>query len=764
MSELSALDFLRKVSDDHVSKAIPFLTFSDMRGKDLREAPDFWHETEEFNTAIDADNFQLIIGTNGTGKTLLLCHQEIKFLETFVKDLKVKVLPVWLDIDSLISYNDEEYKTENQFHVRIARNIINSTLKTIDEVKKPTFWQKARFRGIKSKIEDPIHKTITKSGKKSLQIFDVINVGYETGKSSTEHKEIEFSLDDIEKLLKLIYEELNIDVIKVLVDEVSILSIYDEKTHHLNTVRQKWFFNFVNKCRKIKDKTESSAGLSFSIAVLPTRMELGDHLKINHHIRPIFLDVEDKAVFSKLTSDILDKRINHYTKGNFSSYTDLFKGNRTNCPAKNLLDKASSRIPRNFLELCQDSFEFIIKANYKSKKKTYRYITQKMVQAVLKKRAKYFEGMLSMDHQKLYLKLLEAVSNIGKARFIFEVDDKGYIPNNIRNFVHRLIKDNIIIKKRAEFIFNQIIWLGTQEKIKRDLTFRGDIPVLEYSDGTFILQREKKPEEKKHEEEDWDAFDDDEDTEQEEESELIVEEIKESQVIEEGSPEFFDNIAEELETKNLLLKFKEKSDSNFPVAHIESIVKRYSSISARDVYNHCIKIVRIKTYSIIAELVQILMKKNRRHIKPWMIDDLRKNDEDFKDAYLLPKKRPDLVFTQGRIRRILKELWHSAGIAKDAYEPLLRYIEDWLSLIVLKAIRTKKETDPSRKTLMLKDFKSDEDFKGKVLRIEWKEESGYSLIWRRVPEDLTVEEAKRLIDMGVAEWDKLENAPEFNNN
>ena len=762
MSEQTALEFLRKVSDEHVSKAIPFLTFSDMRGKDLRDAPDFWHETEEFNTAIDADNFQLIIGTNGSGKTLLLCHQEIKFLETFVKDLKVKVLPVWLDIDSLISYNDKEYNSENQFHVRIARNIINSTLKTINEVEKPNFWQKARFRGIKRKIDDPIHKTITKSGKKRLQIFDVINVGYETGKSSTEHKEIEFSFENLENFLKIIYEEYNIDVIKVLVDEVSTLSTYDEETHHLNTIRQKWFFNFINKCRKIKDKTEKNAGLSFSIAVLPTRMELGDNLKIGHHIKPIFLDVEDKAVFSKLSSDMLDKRINHYTKMNFSSYTDLFKGSRTNCPAKNLLDKASSRIPRNFLELCQDSFEFIIKANYKSKKKTYRYITRKMVQAVLKNRAKNFERILSMNHHKLYLKLLEAVSNIGKARFIFEVDDEGDIPINIRDFVYRLIRDNIIIKKRSEFIFNQIIWLGTQEKVKRDLTFKGNIPVLEYSDGAFILQREKKPEEKKREEEDWDAFDDDEVTEKEEESEVIVEESEESQDIEDGSPEFFDNVAEELEIKNLLLKFKEKLDLNFPIAHIESIVKRYSNISAKDVYNHCIKIVRIKTYSIIEDLVQSLMKKNKRHIKPWMINELRKNDEDFKDAFLLPEERLDLVFTQGRIRRILKELWNSAGISKDAYDPLLRYIEDWLSIIVLKAIRNKKDTDPSRKTLMLRDFQSVEDFKGKVLRIEWKEESGYSLIWRRVPEDLTVEEAKRLIDMGVAEWDKLENAPEFN--
>lgn len=764
MSEPTAFDFLRKVSDERVTRSIPFLAYSDMRGRDLRDAPDLWHETEEFNMAIDADNFQLIIGTNGSGKTLLLCHQEVKFFETFVKDLKVKVLPVWLDIDSIISYNDKEFKTENQFHVRIARNIINSTLKTIEEVQKPSIWQKARFRGLKKSSEESIHKTITKSGKKSLQFFELINVGFETGKSSMEQKEIEFNFDNLEKFLKLIYEEYNIDVIKVLVDEVSTLAVYDEEKHHMNTTRQKWFFNFVNKCRKIKDKTESSAGLSFSIAVLPTRMDLGDNLKIGHHIRPIFLDVEDKAVFSKLTSDILDKRINHYTTGNFSSYTDLFKGNRTNCPAKNLLDKASSRIPRNFLELCQNSFDFIIKANYKSKKKTYHYITQKMVQAVLKNKAKKFEGMLSINHNKLYLKLLEAVSNIGKARFIFEVDDKGEIPISIRNFIYRLIKDNIIIKKRSGFIFNQIIWFGTLQKVKRDLTFKGDIPVLEYSDGAFILQREKKPEEKKHEEEDWDAFDDDEDTELEEESEVIVEDVKESQDLEEGSPEFFDNVAEELEIKNLLLKFKEKLDLNFPIAHIESIVKRYSSISARDVYNHCIKIVRIKTYSIIAELVQILMKKNRRHIKPWMIDDLRNNDEDFKDAYLLPEKRSDLVFTQGRIRRILKELWHSAGIAKDAYEPLLRYIEDWLSLIVLKAIRFKKETDPSRKTLMLKDFKSDEDFKGKVLRIEWKEESGYSLIWRRVPEELTIEEAKRLIDMGVAEWDKLENAPEFNNN
>ena len=763
MSELIALDILQKVSKERVTRSIPFLAYSDMRGKDLRDAPDLWHETEEFNTAIDADNFQLIIGTNGSGKTLLLCHQEVKFLETFVKDLEVKVLPVWFDIDSLISYNDIEFKSENQFHVRIARNIMTSTLKTIEEVENPSIWQKARFRSIKRKSEKPIHKTIIKSGKKRLQFFDVINVGYETGKSSTEQKEIEFSFDDLERFLKLIREVYNIDVIKVLVDEVSTLTIYDEAKHHMDSTRQKWFFNFVNKCRKIKDKTESSTGLSFSIVVLPTRMELGENLKVGHHIRPIFLDVEEKAVFSKLTSDVLDKRITHYTNGKFSSYTDLFKGNRTNCPAKNLLDKASSWIPRSFLELCQDSFEFIRKANSKSEKKNYHYITQKMVQSVLKKRARMFESMLSMNHQKLYLQLMKAVSDIGKARFIFEVDDMGEIPNTIRNFVHRLIKDNIIIKKRSEFIFNQIIWYGTQEKIKRDLVFKGDIPVLEYSDGAFTLQREKKPEVKKHEEVDWDAFDDDEDTE-EEDSELIVEEIIEAQEIEEGSPEFFDDVAKELETKNLLLKFKEKSDSNFPVAHIVSIVKRYSNISAREVYNHCIKVVRIKTYSIIEDLANILMKKNRRHIKPWMIDDLRKNDEDLKDVSLLPEKRPDLVFTQGRIRKILKELWHSAGIAKDAYEPLLRYIEDWLSIIVLKAIRNKNNKEPSRKTLMLKDFESDEDFKGKVLRIEWKEESGLSLIWKRVPEDLTVDEAKRLIDMGVAEWDKLENAPEFDNN
>ncbi|MFW9973066.1 MAG: hypothetical protein ACFFDF_22980, partial [Candidatus Odinarchaeota archaeon] len=449
MSEINALNLLRKVSEERVSRAIPFLTYSDMRGKDLRNAPDLWHETEEFNSAIDADNFQLIIGTNGTGKTLLLCHQEVKFLETFAKDLEVKVLPVWFDIDSLISYDDTEYKTENQFHVRIARNIIKSVIKTIEEVEDPSIWQKARFRNIKRKSEKPIHETITKSGKRSIQFFDFIDIGVDTGKKSIEKREIEFNFDELEKFLKIIHKEFNIDVIKVLVDELSMLSVYEEETHVMNNMRQKWFFNFINKCRKIKDKTENSTGLSFSIAVLPTRMELGDNLKIGHHIKPILLDVEDNIVFSKLTSDVLDKRISHYTKGNFKSYSDLFKGNRSNCPAKNLLDKASSGIPRNFLELCQESFDFIIKANYKSKKKAYQYITQKMVQAVLKKRAKLFEGMLSMNHQKLYFQLMKTISDIGKARFIFEVDDEGFIPINIRNFIHRLIKDNIIIKKRS---------------------------------------------------------------------------------------------------------------------------------------------------------------------------------------------------------------------------------------------------------------------------------------------------------------------------
>jgi len=247
LSELNALEFLQKESDENVTRSIPFLAYSDMRGKDLRDAPDLWHETEEFNTAIDADSFQLIIGTNGSGKTLLLCHQEVKFLETFVKDLKVKVLPVWLDIDNLTSYNDNEYKSENQFHVRIARNIMKSTLKTLDEVEKPSIWQKARFRGIKRKSEKPIHKTIVKSGKKSVQFFDVINVGFETGRSSTEQKEVEFSFEDLEKFLKLLREVYNIDVIKVLVDEVSTLSKYDEVKHHTDSTRQKWFFNFVNK-------------------------------------------------------------------------------------------------------------------------------------------------------------------------------------------------------------------------------------------------------------------------------------------------------------------------------------------------------------------------------------------------------------------------------------------------------------------------------------------------------------------------------------
>ncbi len=753
MVELSvhAYDVLAKASDEKFSKNIPFYTYSDMRVDDLKDAPDFWYETDELRDAIDVDNFQLIIGANGSGKSLLLRHQEVKFLETYGNDSEVEVLPVWFDAQGLTSFDKERFKSENQFHMRITRRIIEATLKTIKNLEKPGFWKKRRFKTFQNLLDEPIHKKITKTGKKGLSFGD-LTFGFQTGKKTEEDRELEFNIDYLIEFLEKIHENYNITVIKVLVDETSTLTIYDDDKQWEDTTYQKWFFNFIDKCRLIKATKSDRTGLSFSIAVLPSRMELGDNLKLNQHIKPINLDLENNTIFHLLSREILDKRITFYTDERFKSFTDIFKGNVSKCPSKDHLEKASSWIPRNFLDLCQQSFLFLIKANLRTKKKKHNFITKPVVEAVLIGYAKKYESQLKKEHLSNYRKLVSVVSESGKARFIFEVDENGEFSSSIKDFIHQLEKGNIIIKKSDHYIFNQAIWLGTKEKVKRELKFQGNIPVYSFSEGEFIFKKEKKLKEKVVDEIDK-FLEEQEDQVDEEYEELEEIPLETERDLKEGSREFFESIADDLEMINITF-FLEKSEMNFPFSDIKKIFRRYSNRAEPSVYNHCYKIVRKKTYSIIKDLIFILQKESRKNIKPEMIYNVRSTDDDL---ISIPQKY-DLVFKPNRIKRILKELWPSAGIIKEAYEPFLRYIEDWLSTSVLKAIQYKEQNDPNRKTLQLEDFQRKEN--DNVLRIEWKDDP---IRWKQVPEEMSLEEAKKLIKMGVANWEEKDQKKKKDN-
>jgi len=701
-------------------KSIPFLTYKDVRGIKLSKLPttDFIAISKPFEDAMNDEDIQIFIGPRGSGKSLVLRYQEDVFLERyFLEGYKgERILPVWFDVKArgFIAKSSDAYKNSDEFFAALIKRIIEAIAEALKKYSNPNYKEKLKLRSIKKKADGPFEKTHKKKkGKLALTIPSGAGISISGGTviEFSEEKDFDTQFKLLKKALKVVRKTSQTDKIKIIFEEVSTLTRQESKENksESDSTLQEWFFDFIDTCRSLVSK-----GLSISVALLSHKAEFGSDFSDSHGDL-VYLDYDVLASFSKVSSQILDTRLNYYTDQKFSDYGILFGGHR-NSKAKQLLDIASSGIPRIFMTLSQYCLNARI--NHPDK---YKYITYELVKTVLRGYAKVKQKKLGQNNQALYLSLVKVLSDNNQNKFAFQSDNLGELPSDIRKLVYDLYKQEIIIKKGTYSIFNQAVWWGMVKSdigfpIKRKLQ-NTTIIIIDFKNGNFKFGGEKMEDPKEMSMEDEIALEIEKEFAVENSSEELLEDQNYDEIL-----EVDDDLQNLVPTDDLELA----TDILYPYSQVERLVRKFwghqfarptikyngfefwEDQLASDVVGFMQDILKEKSLEIIGELDLFLIAERRVNVKPLFIEEIELQDSLFIDEIYNDEMYERLngmgvsFLKPGTAHRIVKDVLPNMGFGGPAQKRFLEYLEKWAAILILtiKEVINKLKGDQPRRLLM----------------------------------------------------------------
>lgn len=563
--------------------------------------------------------------------------------------------------EGFISRNAKDYVNETEFHLELEKTIVEVIERTIKKVLNPSFIEKFKSWRIIKKMEVSAIKKITKT-KRSLNIQAVVaSVDVKGGEKIEYTVKKKFNIHDLGKYITDKLDQYNLDEIKIIFEEVSVLSKIVE--NEMDSTLQEWFFDFIDTGRVINAK-----GLTFTIDLLPNKSTFGSHFS-DSHARLIYLDYDLASDFSDLGAQMLNKRLSYYADQKNFDYRQLFTKT-----AKDLLDRASSGVPRIFLYLAQLCFKAMVLNNNER-------INQKIVSQVLRYYAQLKERKLATNQSHLYQDLLKTISNNKQNRFIFKSDDLGNLPSAFRKFVYDMYKQEMFIKKRSFLTLNQALWLGTSAvKGLNKNTKNSTISIMDYQDNSFKVVGIKEIIEKKSLS--FKDFLNSDDTtittstvnvdKKEEEEELVVEEHLPGGI---GEKMLYVITTDDLEIN---------TDINFPITHVKSIMQRYWPLPKQIPRNSiifCQDRLKEKTLGIIYEIDQILLRRGEIKLTPEIIKEIKDNDDTLlkgSKGVLAEIEMLEPKLKTSTLGRVINDVMPYIKKNRESLFSFLQYLEYWI--------------------------------------------------------------------------------------
>lgn len=563
--------------------------------------------------------------------------------------------------EGFVSRNAKDYVNETEFHLELEKTIIEAIERTIGKVLNPSFIEKFKsWRTIK-KMEVPAIKKITKT-KRTLNIQSAIaSVDLKGGEKIEYTVKKKFSIHDLGKYITEKLKLHNLDEIKIIFEEVSILSKIVE--NEMDSTLQEWFFDFIDTGRVINAK-----GLTFTIDLLPNKSTFGSHFS-DSHARLIYLDYDLASDFSDLGTQMLNKRISYYTDQKNFDYRQLFTKT-----AKDLLDRASSGVPRIFLYIAQLCFKAKI-LNGSDR------INRDIVSQVLRYYAQLKERKLATNQSHLFQDLLKTISNSKQNRFIFKSDDLGNLPSAFRKFVYDMYKQEMFIKKRSFLTLNQALWLGTGAvKGLNKNTKNSTISIMDYQDNGFKVVSIKEIIEKKTLS--FEDFLDSDKTTKEISTEYDVKKEEEEElVVEEELPVDADEKMLDIITTDDL---EISTDINFPITHVKSIMQRYwpspKQIPKESII-FCQDRLKEKTLDIIYEIDQILLRRGETKFTSEIIIEIKDNDETLLKGSMGVLAEIEILepkLKANTLGRLINDVMPYIKTNRESLISFLQYLEYWI--------------------------------------------------------------------------------------
>lgn len=175
------------------------------------------------------------------------------------------------------------------------------------------------------------------------------------------------------------------------------------------------------------------------------------------------------------------------------------------------------------------------------------------------------------------------------------------------------------------------------------------------------------------------------------------------------------NLKEEISTVEISKTIKSKIDDevenienltsiNFIFNNIIKVLRLYTEFSSGKAKQHCHNILKRKIINDISELGKILKRENRKIIKPYIIDKIKDSDEYLNEILKCEKNHGDYFLNKSRIKRIVKDILPDSMLGYEANFSLLKYLQLWLEVQIIKAVENMNREEPWRKTIKLRDF------------------------------------------------------------
>ena len=151
-------------------------------------------------------------------------------------------------------------------------------------------------------------------------------------------------------------------------------------------------------------------------------------------------------------------------------------------------------------------------------------------------------------------------------------------------------------------------------------------------------------------------------------------------------------------------KIEDISTVNFIFGNIIKILRLYTEISSRKAKEYCHKMLKKKVIYIISEFSKILKRENKKIIKSYMIEEIKNSDRFLNEILRVEKEHGDYILNKSRVKRIVKDILPDSMMGYEANFYLLKYLQLWLEVQIINAVRNMKREDPWRKTIKLRDF------------------------------------------------------------
>ena len=183
---MSAMEYLLKKQEQLGTNDVPFWSYHDLRGYDFNKLPDIIHETQNFKDIQNSDKIHVIVGSRGSGKSLLLKFEEHFLLESILdedhKGLRTLSIPFDMGAEGFESKNLSDYNNETAFHFELLNAIIERIKIQLQNLNKLSMKGKFKFWRAGKRAKEPTIKHITKGkGKISLEFLQNLSFSVNKG-------------------------------------------------------------------------------------------------------------------------------------------------------------------------------------------------------------------------------------------------------------------------------------------------------------------------------------------------------------------------------------------------------------------------------------------------------------------------------------------------------------------------------------------------------------------------------------------------------